>query len=105
VDRREKDLRWQRDPANGVVIVEVPNEMAGYEAACGTFGIRHESTRRHAAQVQPCQLSSARLNKSRHRPRSVRGVRAQPRRRWRSGRQQVSRFALGGAAKMALTPL
>jgi hypothetical protein len=38
VDRREKDLRWQRDPANGVVIVEVPNEMAGYEAACGTFG-------------------------------------------------------------------
>jgi hypothetical protein len=64
--------------------------MTGYEAAYGTFGIRHESTRRHAAQVQPCQLS-ARLNKSRHRPRSVLGVRAQPRRRWRSGQysQQV----------------
>jgi hypothetical protein len=130
VDLREKDLRWQRDPANGVVIVEVSPAMSTRAFGCvlrsemgtrlrpGTFGIRDESTRRHAAQVQPCQLS-ARLNKSRHRPRSVLGVRAQPRQRWRSGQysQQVGKALLRGstrfcprrvhrtAAKMALAPV
>jgi hypothetical protein len=76
---------------------------------------QHEPTRRHAAQAQPCQLS-ARLNKSRHRPRSVLGLRAQPQRRWRSvqsagkpcygaNRPFCPRQVHRTTAKMALAPV